>query len=149
MTCKEQDRLWMNLSDKRKEEYKTMYLQSDDREKLSLLEDIFGRHNMCTITYEDVLDRVSDHLSERYTAKIQAITMLMAVAKFLNGKWVPDWEDREQLKYFLMADIDSVEVESTCHWNSAVVYFHTASLAKKAVEILGEHTIRTALDTSY
>lgn len=79
--------------------------------------------------------------------KFKAIGKLINVAYYLNNGWKPNWEDQEELKWTLYINKNGVEPDYTnCH--SACVYFKTRKLARQAIDILGEGTIRLALSTN-
>lgn len=82
--------------------------------------------------------------------KLLAINKLMNVAKYLNGDWKPNWNNSKEEKWFLKIDecnnVCTGDVEYTCLCN---VFFKSCGLAKQAIEILGEETIKTALSTDW
>lgn len=89
--------------------------------------------------------------SEKQAEKLLAINKLMNVAKWLNDGWQPDWNDWAQSKYYIYCSnspsilmIDSVTIRQ-----GNFVYFKSKKLAMKAIEILGEETIRLAICTDY
>lgn len=88
--------------------------------------------------------------SAKQAEKLIAINKLMNVAKYLNGEWKPDWYDGS-LKYYLsvMNEDDSITIECAHRKYSEVVHFKTWDLAKQAIEILGEDTIKLALSTDW
>ena len=87
--------------------------------------------------------------SKEAQQKVIAIIKLLNVAKFLNGDWKPDWEDGNEIKYGIGIYNGKIEVEPTAIYQTSFVYFRTEELAKQAVAILGEDTVRLALTTEY
>ena len=92
--------------------------------------------------------------SQKQSEKLVAINNLLNVAKFLNknedgSDWVPDWEDIYEQKYYPLIDNDGLQSAVTEEMNHSIVYFRTVELFDKAVKILGEDAIRTALMTGY
>ena len=89
--------------------------------------------------------------SEKQAKKLLAINQLMNVAKYLNKDWKPDWNNDNEKKYTISFDRNNKKINIT--WNVLVnkcpVYFKTEELAKKAIEILGEETIRLAFSTDW
>ena len=71
----------------------------------------------------------------------------MNVAYYLNDGWEPDLEDDFQAKYFIFYNSKSKTINIVCNvcFNNGVVYFKSKELAKQAVEILGEETIKLVL----
>lgn len=75
----------------------------------------------------------------------------MNVAKYLNGDWKPNWDEVDERKYFIYTClIDSyIGVKSATIHMYDIVYFKSEELARQAIEILGEQTIKTALSTDW
>jgi len=87
--------------------------------------------------------------SKRQFEKLRAINMLMNVAKYLNDGWQPDWCDVVKHKYYISMLDGEITVGYLTSTPCLDVYFKSEELAKKAIEILGEDTIRLALCTDY
>lgn len=88
--------------------------------------------------------------SEKQAEKLIGINKLMNVAKYLNGEWKPNWEETSRKYYIKYSDINNeiyVDYSQTIH--SSVAYFESEELAKQAIEILGEETIKLALSTDW
>lgn len=89
--------------------------------------------------------------SKKQAEKLLAINKLMNVAKYFNKRWKPNWNDADELKYFIfVSNKDSyIGVKTATSHICDIVYFKAEIYAKKAIEILGEDTIRTALSTDW
>lgn len=88
--------------------------------------------------------------SEKQARKLLAINQLMNVAKYLNEDWQPDWNNIDESKYFIVIDIQNIiTVSINGRSIMSFVYFKSRELAKQAIEILGEETIRLALCTDW
>ena len=88
--------------------------------------------------------------SEKQAQKLLAINKLMNVAKYLNGDWKPDWEEHNgEFKYYIQLYHKLLNISYTTHYNGSFVYFKSEELAKQAIEILGEETIKLALSTDW
>lgn len=88
--------------------------------------------------------------SEKQAEKLLAINKLMNVAKFLNGDWKPNWDNAKEAKYciyYYNGKYTNIGVNSTYIFN--LVYFKTEDLARQAIDILGEETIKLALSTDW
>lgn len=89
--------------------------------------------------------------SEKQAKKLLAINQLMNIAKYLNNGWKPNWDDDNEKKYTISLDRNNKKINIT--WNVLVnkcpVYFKTEELAQKAIDILGEETIKLALSTDW
>lgn len=88
--------------------------------------------------------------SKKQAEKLRAINKLMNVAKYLNGDWKPNW-DYYTSKYYIF--IDKVNNNISISYNDSYcghyIYFKSKELAKQAIDILGEETIRLALSTDW
>lgn len=87
--------------------------------------------------------------SKKQAEKLFAINKLMNVAKYLNGDFELDWENPSQNKYYLRICDGEIEVGVCRSFCSDVAFFKNPCYAKKAIEILGKDTIRTALSTEW
>lgn len=89
--------------------------------------------------------------SLKQAQKLLAINKLMNVAKFLNEGWQPNWHNGEEDKYYIQIETltDDLIIDCTNLFNRFITYFKSEELAKKAIEILGEETIKLALCTNY
>ena len=117
------------------------------------------------LTYEDVIHKLNDDAIGVYTSlprtfitsskqseKLLAINKMMNVAKYLNGEWRPDWEKRcdTGIKYFIAKTSSDELTICNIQWTNDInVFFKSYNLAKQAIEILGEETIKLALNTDW
>lgn len=88
-------------------------------------------------------------ISKRQLEKLLAINMLMNVAKYLNGDWQPHWNDVNEDKYYITICYGKMSIEYVDYTNCTDIYFKSEELAEKAIDILGEDTIRLAFCTDY
>ena len=134
----------------KKESYKDVYKKLF-YEKKTYYFDRCGKIEDTTVYENNYLDP-NNCTSEKQAQKLLAINKLMNVAKYLNGDWRPDWNDDNELKYIISLDNrNNKKINIT--WNILVnkcpVYFKTEELAQKAINILGEETIKLALSTDW
>lgn len=171
MTREQQDKLWNELSEETQQYYKEKYkfhLSNDGGCDLAVLrsqtivkelENMFGSHNLNPkpLTYEDIereLMNVDTWVltslcaSKQMLNKLSAIYKLLMVAKYINGDWKPDWEDGVS-KWFLCIVEEEIETVCVARESYSIVYFRTEEIAKQAIQILGEETIRLALSTDF
>lgn len=73
----------------------------------------------------------------------------MNVAKYLNGDWQFNWEEAGNSKFYIALEHNKIRILEGWVSNVALVYFRTKELAQKAIDILGEETIRLALSTDW
>ena len=91
--------------------------------------------------------RANNATSRQQLEQLLALNKLMNVAKYLNGDWEPDWNDRHQHKWFIFYDHQLSGLYLAIHYTQrfASVYFKSEELALKAIEILGEEEVKKAL----
>ena len=106
--------------------------------------DICNNDWFSSTTYKDATNCTSPKQAE----KLLAINKLMNVAKYLNGDWQPDWNNGE-VKFFINLRNDVFKVSTVVAMQCEDIYFKSEELAKKAIEILGEETIKLALCIDY
>lgn len=101
----------------------------------------------CDPYYKDLINCTS----EKQAKKLLAINQLMNIAKYLNGDWKPDWDNEKEFKYYILLNLSNnkINIYMTCVSLKSIVYFQTEELAKKAIDILGEETIKLALSTDW
>ena len=89
--------------------------------------------------------------SRKQAEKLLAINKLMNVAKYLNSDWKPDWDNIEEDRFYIRYNQAShtLQVGAVSILYSDIVYFKSGKLAKQAIEILGEETIKLALCTDW
>lgn len=92
---------------------------------------------------------ISNCTSEKQAKKLLAINQLMNVAKYLNGDWQFNWEEAGNSKFYIALEHNKIRILEGWVSNVALVYFRTKELAQKAIDILGEETIRLALSTDW
>lgn len=73
----------------------------------------------------------------------------MNVAKYLNGNWQPNWNSYERKYRLFLRDSGNIDVAYNDSFIESFIYFKSKELALKAVEILGEETIKLALSTDW
>lgn len=87
--------------------------------------------------------------SVKQAMKLLAINKLMNVAKYLNQDWKPDWNNEDEYKHYVyINDLNQIDVDWSLYRNGHI-YFKTEELAKQAIDILGEYTIKLALSTDW
>lgn len=90
--------------------------------------------------------------SKKQAKKLLAINKLMNVARYLNGEWKPNWANKDGEKFYI-GDNGIRGFQIFGCWSRtggvAEVYFKSAAYAEKAINILGEETIRLALSTDW
>ena len=67
------------------------------------------KFNKKELTYKDIQDSVGKYptfnfVTPRNRLKINAIDMLMNIAKYYNGDWKPNWKNPDSLKFSIWYD---------------------------------------------
>lgn len=78
-------------------------------------------------------------------SKVEAIVKLIKTAYYLNEGWEPNWDDETESKYDFFIDHKKININRVRIHAHCICYFKSRELAEKAIEILGEDTIRLAL----
>lgn len=83
--------------------------------------------------------------------KLLAFNRLLYVAKYLNDGWVPDFDDIDQEKHVIVISDNTIIIHKTYTFlgNPSLIYFKNIKLAQQAIDILGEDTIKKALNVYY
>lgn len=101
-----------------------------------------------TILGHDVIgDLVT--LNDRHYEKLKALNKLMIVRKYLEGDWTPDWDNGRKWFISTYGGQLVIQLGSQTHPCISPVYFSCHTNAQKALDILGEDTIRTALTQDF
>lgn len=77
--------------------------------------------------------------------KVKAILKLIKTAYYLNEGWEPNWDNEIESKYDFFLDHKKININRMRIHAHSICYFKSRELAEKAIEILGEDTIRLAL----
>lgn len=124
-----------------------------DTENSNLAEGIIKLKPKC-ITYEDIVnscDRItciSACIHSSNISKFTAIAQLMNIAKNYNGDWKPNWNSREEAKYYIYYNHKEgrYKVNSTARINWGDVYFRFRDNAKL---VMDNPNFKSILDTIY
>ena len=116
----------------------------------------FKKEELEKITYTDIKNKLNfgtiniAYSTEKQYQKLLAINKLMNVAKYFNKDWKPNYTNWNECKYFIYIDINNdVSVSANTSQKHMSIYFKNKKDAEKAIEILGEDTIRLILSTDW
>lgn len=97
------------------------------------------------LTYRDVIKHLSYSYpiftsNEKHKSKCVTFRKLLEVADYLNGDWKPNWDNINQLKYFILYNKEKniFGIDYRCYRSAEPVYFSSKENAEKAIDILGE-----------
>lgn len=103
------------------------------------------------LTYKDIQDQVGKYptsifVTPRNRLKLNAINILMDVARYYNGDWKPDWDDPEESKYYIYRVRGSYDISI-----SAVRRFSIVIFKKKedAQSVINNPNFREILDAIF
>lgn len=113
------------------------FLTTDGKITHNFVDEDFADLNNCT--------------SEKQAEKVLAFNKLLNVAKYLNGDWKPNWNDNKEDKYRIafFHNNGKLVVLKNQTFCEVTVYFKSEELAYKAINILGEDTIKLVLSTDW
>ena len=80
----------------------------------------------------------------KHESKCVTFRKLLEVADYLNSDWKPDWNDRNQYKYFITYNDREEKFYIRCRWdvNEGIVCFSSKENAEKAIKIIGEEELK-------
>lgn len=86
--------------------------------------------------------------SEKHVRKINAINNFILVAKYLNKDWVPNFNSSMEAIYYITITEEGKLSIYYCYGINrvTVAYFRSKELAQQAINVLGEETIKIALN---
>ena len=114
--------------------------------------DIYGNIKTDCL-YQQHINNSNNATTQHQLECILAKNMLANVARYLNGNWKPDKNDIGHFDAYVIFVtpnkdyIGCTKIED-CAQNSNVL-FKSPELAKQAIEILGEYTVKLALEPLY
>ena len=100
------------------------------------------------LTYDNIIEKychsVVIRVDSKQTKKMFTFRKLLEVADYLNGDWKPDWNDLNQLKYFILYNHrnKTLDIFSRHYLDSGRIYFSSKENALKAIEIIGEEELK-------
>lgn len=85
-------------------------------------------------------------ITRQQAEKLIAFNKLLNVASYLNDNWKPNLNNNSSNSiYFIFISNNELKVDFTLNILYGAAIFKSEELAKKAIEILGEETIKIAL----
>lgn len=91
------------------------------------------------LTYKDIQDQVGKYptftfVTPRNRFKLNAINILMDVARYYNGDWKPDWDDPEESKYYIYRVRGSYDISISAVRRFSVVIFKKKEDAQSVID---------------
>ena len=101
------------------------------------------------ITYQEISKKFQPYnfhvnTNTYHLSKLLTFRKLLEVADYLNGNWKPNWNDVNQLKYYISYNYEKniFEIEYCRYINSELIYFSSRENAEKAIEIIGKEELK-------
>ena len=101
------------------------------------------------ITYQEISKKFqpyyySVNTTAKHLSKLLTFRKLLEVADYLNGDWKPDWNDRNQYKYFISYNVREEKFYIRSRWdvNENIICFSSKENAEKAINIIGEEELK-------
>lgn len=111
------------------------------------------KFNKKELTYKDIQDSVGKYptfnfVTPRNRLKINAIDMLMNIAKYYNGDWKPNWKNPDSLKFSIWYDTlrEKYDIEYCGGSVRNDVYFKNK---KDAQAVIDNPNLREILDAIF
>lgn len=91
------------------------------------------------LTYKDIQDSVGKYPTSSFVTpcnslKLNAIDMLMNIARYYNGDWKPDWDNPEENKYYIYRVRGSYDISRSTIINFSVVIFKKKEDAQAVID---------------
>lgn len=91
------------------------------------------------LTYKDIQDSVGKYptftfVTPRNRFKLNAINILMDVARYYNGDWKPDWDDPKESKYYIYRVRGSYDISISAVRRFSVVIFKKKEDAQSVID---------------
>lgn len=109
--------------------------------------DSLGEVNTMTVIENHRLTDPNNAPTKKQLEWLMSLNKLKNTSIVLNGGWEPDWNDIMVEKWSIYYDhlTKSFDICVFAEFQNSTAYFKTKELARKAIELLGEETIKTAL----
>lgn len=85
---------------------------------------------------------------KKHVNKLQAIAQLMIIAKYYNGNWKPDWNNRKEYKYHILYNNneDIYMVDYNCTFTISNIYFKNK---EDVIAVINNPNFKVILDNIY
>ena len=100
------------------------------------------------LTYQEISKKFPKNSSVStngdHFSKLITFRKLLEVADYLNGDWKPDWNNYNQLKYFILYNHrnKTLDIFGRYYLDSGRVYFSSKENALKAIDIIGKAELK-------
>ena len=101
------------------------------------------------LTYQEISKKFQPYnfhvnTNTYHLSKLLTFRKLLEVSDYLNGDWKPDWNDRNQYKYFITYNGREEKFYIRCRWdvNEGIVCFSSKENALKAIDIIGKEELK-------
>lgn len=111
--------------------------------KKAYFTDVHGK--ISDVTMRNDYCEPNNCVTRKQAKKLLAINKLMNVVSYLNKDWKPDWHNHYQNKFYIFVRDGVANIDYVLAASDGAIVFPDRETAKRAIEILGEETIRLAL----
>lgn len=100
------------------------------------------------ITYEEIVKLGSSVIGSEIETKAQAVAKLINIAKYYNGDWKPEWNNRNEDKHYIYYGYTPNEyyVDAGNTYRQSIVYFKNQADAQAVID---NPNFRPILDAIY
>jgi hypothetical protein len=79
--------------------------------------------------YNRLIEEMEKFTGDRATAEaILALCQLIQLRDCYNGDWVPDWKDKDEIKYIIQFDEEEIHCDTWLRYSVSPLYFKTEDL---------------------
>ena len=100
------------------------------------------------LTYQEISKKYCRssiiRVDSKHTDKMFIFRKLLEVADYLNDDWKPDWNDRNQYKYFITYNGREEKFYIRSRWDVSedIICFSSKKNAEKAIDIIGKEELK-------
>ena len=110
---------------------------------------INGKGVESTKAHDENYDDFDNSTSSAQVRRMAAFNKLQNIAKYLNGDWKPNFDDKEIFNWSIIKECGSYGAQYNMSTNEGSVYFKSADLAQEAIRLMGEDSLNDLFSTDW
>ena len=99
--------------------------------------------------HDENYDDFDNCTSSAQVRRMAAFNKLQNIAKYLNGDWKPNFDDKEIFNWSIIKECGSYGAQYNMSTNEGSVYFKSADLAQEAIHLMGEDSLNDLFSTDW
>lgn len=110
---------------------------------------INGKGVESTRAHDENYDDFDNSTSSAQVRRMAAFNKLQNIAKYLNGDWKPNFDDKEIFNWSIIKECGSYGAQYNMSTNEGSVYFKSADLAQEAIRLMGKDSLNDLFSTDW